>query len=113
MSTVTVLASGQLTPVSTITIELHEDRDVRAAVREPAVVLIRWPEKHCMIHPAASARWPPRQPDCSPPPPPSWPRSRLEGGCDRCRARADPNYYRRLSVACSLCRRSATSAMEK
>jgi hypothetical protein len=48
-----VLASGQLTPVSTITIELHEDRDdVPVAVREPAAVLIHWPEKHCMIHPS-------------------------------------------------------------
>lgn len=51
MPTVTVRASGQLIPVSAITIELHEDHDVPATARQPAVVLIHWPEKQCMIHP--------------------------------------------------------------
>ena len=45
MSQVTELASGQLTAVSTITIELVE------ATETPAVVIIRWPERPCITHP--------------------------------------------------------------
>jgi hypothetical protein len=45
MSKVTTLAEGQLTAVGSITIELVE------ADKTPAVVIIRWPEKPCVIHP--------------------------------------------------------------
>jgi hypothetical protein len=45
MSKVTTLASGQLTAVGNITIELIE------ADEAPGVVIIRWPEKPCVIHP--------------------------------------------------------------
>jgi hypothetical protein len=45
MSQVTELASGQLTAVDTITIELVQ------ADETPAVVIIRWPSKPSILHP--------------------------------------------------------------
>jgi hypothetical protein len=45
MSQVTELASGQITAVDTITIELVD------ADGTPAVVIVRWPVKPSVIHP--------------------------------------------------------------
>jgi hypothetical protein len=45
MSKVTELASGQVTTVDSITIELVE------ADETPAVVIIRWPAKPSVLHP--------------------------------------------------------------
>jgi hypothetical protein len=45
VSKVTTLAEGQLTAIGTITIELVE------ADKTPAVVIRRWPDKPCVIHP--------------------------------------------------------------
>jgi hypothetical protein len=45
MSQVTELASGQLTAVDTLTIELVQ------ADKTPAVIIIRWPAKASVLHP--------------------------------------------------------------
>ena len=45
MSKVTSLASGQITAVDTLTIELIE------ADETPAVVIVRWPAKPSVLHP--------------------------------------------------------------
>jgi hypothetical protein len=45
MSNVTELASGQITAVDSLTIELVE------ADETPAVVIIRWPAKPSVLHP--------------------------------------------------------------
>jgi hypothetical protein len=45
VSTVTPLASGQLTPSESITVELVE------ADETPAVVIVRWPAKPTILHP--------------------------------------------------------------
>ena len=45
MSKVTPLASGQITAVDTLTIELIE------ADETPAVIIIRWPVKPSVLHP--------------------------------------------------------------
>jgi hypothetical protein len=45
MSTITTLASGQITATQEVTIELVE------ADETPAVVIVRWPVKPSMIHP--------------------------------------------------------------
>jgi hypothetical protein len=45
MSEITELASGQITAVDVLTIELIE------ADETPAVVIIRWPAKASMLHP--------------------------------------------------------------
>jgi hypothetical protein len=45
MSTITTLASGQITAVDTLTIELVE------ADETPAVVIVRWPVKPTILHP--------------------------------------------------------------
>jgi hypothetical protein len=52
MPKVTPLAQGQITPVSAILIELHEDADTPAAARERGLVLISWPLQPTMIDPA-------------------------------------------------------------
>jgi hypothetical protein len=45
MSKITELASGQITAVDTLTIELVE------ADETPAAVIIRWSDNPCVIHP--------------------------------------------------------------
>jgi hypothetical protein len=45
MSQITELASGQLTAVDTLTIELVQ------ADETPAIVIIRWPAKPSVLHP--------------------------------------------------------------
>jgi hypothetical protein len=45
VSTVTPLASGQITPSEAITVELVE------ADQTPAVVIVKWPTKASIIHP--------------------------------------------------------------
>ena len=45
MSKVTELASGQITAVAAITIELIEANET------PAVVIVRWPAKPSVLHP--------------------------------------------------------------
>ena len=50
MSKITELASGQITAVDSLTIELVE------AEETPAVVIIRWPVKPTVLHPAATPR---------------------------------------------------------
>ena len=45
MSKITTLASGQITAVDTMTIELVE------ADETPAVVIVRWPAKPTILHP--------------------------------------------------------------
>jgi hypothetical protein len=45
MSQITELASGQITPSESITIELVE------ADQTPAVVIVRWPAKPSVFHP--------------------------------------------------------------
>jgi len=45
MSTVTVLATAQLSATETITVELIE------ADETPAVIIVRWPLKPTVIHP--------------------------------------------------------------
>jgi hypothetical protein len=45
MSNITELASGQITAIDTITIELVQ------ADETPAVVVIRWPSKSSVLHP--------------------------------------------------------------
>ena len=45
MSKVTELASGQITAVDTLTIELIKANET------PAVVIIRWPAKPSVLHP--------------------------------------------------------------
>jgi hypothetical protein len=45
MSTVTVLASGQVTSTQTITVELIE------ADQTPAVIIVRWPSQASVFHP--------------------------------------------------------------
>ena len=50
MSQITELASGQITTVDVLTIELVEADD------NPAVVLVRWPAKPTVVHPR---RFPP------------------------------------------------------
>jgi hypothetical protein len=45
MSQITELASGQITPSESITIELVE------ADETPAVVIVRWPVKTTILHP--------------------------------------------------------------
>ena len=47
-SEMTELASGAITAVDTVTIELGE------AVETPAIVIVRWPAKATVFHPAAS-----------------------------------------------------------
>jgi hypothetical protein len=45
MSTITTLASGQITPTDSISVELVE------ADETPAVVILRWPAKPTVCHP--------------------------------------------------------------
>jgi hypothetical protein len=45
MSKITTLASGQITAVDVLTIELVEDNET------PAVVIVRWPAKPTVLHP--------------------------------------------------------------
>ena len=45
MSKVTELASGQITAIDTITVELIETDQT------PAVVIVRWPSKPTVLHP--------------------------------------------------------------
>jgi hypothetical protein len=45
MSKITPLATGQITAVDTITVELIE------ADETPAVVIVRWPAKPTVLHP--------------------------------------------------------------
>jgi hypothetical protein len=45
MSKITLLATGQITAVDTITVELVESDET------PAVVIVAWPSKPTVIHP--------------------------------------------------------------
>jgi hypothetical protein len=74
MSKITLLAECTLTAFHTIAIELVEANET------PAVVIVRWPAKATVIHPAASRRRPPPSSGLSPWPAPSWPASGLGGG---------------------------------
>jgi hypothetical protein len=51
MPNVTPLAQRQITPVSSILIELVEDVATPAAIREPARVVIHWPAASTIVDP--------------------------------------------------------------
>jgi hypothetical protein len=57
MSQITQLASGQITAVDVLTIELVETDE------HPTVVIIRWPDKASVIHPQTVPRH--RSADCA------------------------------------------------
>ena len=76
MSTITTLASGQITAVDTLIIELVE------ADETPAVVIIRWPDKPTVLHPRRFLTWRPPSRNCSRRRMSCLPQSGRSRGCD-------------------------------
>jgi hypothetical protein len=76
-SNVTTLAECTVSAFGMISIELVE------ADETPAVIIVRWPTKPTVLHPAASLRPQPRLPGRSPPPAPDWPASKPGGRCEQ------------------------------